>query len=131
MLTYAILSQNGGTLGYKYLCRMKDHYSPLEYVELFLVIICICVTNHVRFCSLDDIWKKWSQAIFPQNGARLGYKYLFRMKDRYSPLEGVELFLVIICICVTNHILFLLTGRYFVKNAYICKFFSKWPNAGV
>ena len=35
MLTSAIFSQNGGTLGYKYLCRMKDHYSPLECMSNF------------------------------------------------------------------------------------------------
>ena len=36
--------------GIEYLFRMKDDYSPLECVELFLVIICICVTNHVLLC---------------------------------------------------------------------------------
>ena len=41
-------------------------------------------------------------------------------------------FLVIICICVTNHVLFLLAGRYFVKNADISNFFSKrWISGSI
>ena len=59
MLTYAIFSQNGGTLGYKYLFRMTDHYSPLECMScFFFVIMCICLTNHVRFLLHSTIFCK-------------------------------------------------------------------------
>ena len=33
-------------------------YSPLVYIELFLVIICICVTNHVLFFAPRTIFCK-------------------------------------------------------------------------
>ena len=46
-------------------------------------------------------------------------------------LSVCRAFLVIMCFCVTNHVPFLLTVRYFLKNACICNFFSKWRNAGV
>ena len=128
-----MFSQNGGRLGYKYLFRMKYHYSPLECMPSFFSHKVYLRDKSRSFFAHWTIFCKKClyKQCFLKNGGMLGYKYLFRMKDDYSPLECVELFLVIICICVTNHVLFLLTGRYFVKNAYICNFFSKWRNAGV
>ena len=58
--------------------------------------------------------------------------YVVAIKDHYSPLECMSsFFLVIICICVTNHVLFLLTGRNLVKNTDISNFFSKRWNSGI
>ena len=51
-------------------------------------------------------------------------------KTTIVPLSVCRVFLVIICIWVTNHVLILVTARYFVKNAYISNFFSKWRNVG-
>ena len=129
--------------------------APLSVCRDFLVIMCICVTNHVPFLltvryfvknayimqfflkmaerwginiyvawnttivplslcrtffiynpylrdksrSLDDFFDHWTifckndhKLFLSQNGGRLGYKYLFHMKDHYSPLEYVELY---------------------------------------
>ena len=134
---------------------MKLHYSPLEFRErplyplsFFFVVMCICLTNHVLFCStgryfvknayISNFFSKWwncnvyllDKSRSPGNGY-FGYKYLFRMKDHYSPLECIPSFFVVMCICLTNHVLFCSTGRYFVKNAYISNFFSKWWNSGI
>ena len=60
-----------------------------------------------------------------------GINIYFVRKTTIVPLSVCRSLLVTMCICVTNQVLFLLTGRYFVKNACICNFFSKWRNAGV
>ena len=65
---------------------------------------------------------------FPNMAERWGINIYVIWK---TTIVYAERFLVIICICVTNHVLFLLTGRYFVKNAYISNFFSTGRNAGV
>ena len=60
-----------------------------------------------------------------------GINIYFIRNTTIVSLSVCRAFLVIMCICVINHVPFLLTVRYFVKNAYICNFFSKWRNAGV
>ena len=49
---------NGGTLGYKYLFRMKDYCSSIECTRAFLVIICICETYQVLFFAYRPIFCK-------------------------------------------------------------------------
>ena len=48
------------------------------------------------------------------------------MKDHYSPLECMSCFyFVIMCICLTNHVLFCFIGWYFVKKCIHKQFFLK------
>ena len=54
-----------------------------------------------------------------------GINIYFVWNITIAPLSVCRDFLVIMCICVTNHVPFLLTVRYFVKNAYIMQFFLK------
>ena len=54
-----------------------------------------------------------------------GINIYFVWNTTIAPLSVCRDFLVIMCNCVTNHVPFLLTGRYFVKNAYIMQFFLK------
>ena len=140
-------------LGYKYLCRMKDHCSPLECMSSFFsynlylrdksrsffahwTIFCKkCLHKHF-FLKMAERWGiniyvVWKTTIVPlsvcwaffsynlylrdksrsyfghwtifckkclhkhfflKNGGTLGYKYLCRMKDHYSPLECMSSF---------------------------------------
>ena len=47
------------------------------------------------------------------------------MKDHYSPLECMPSFFVVICICLTNHVLFLLHRTIFCKKCLHKQFFLK------
>ena len=68
---------------------------------------------------------------FLKMAERWGINIYVVWKTTIVPLSVCWPFLVIIWICVTNHVLFLFTGRYFVKNAYISNFSANWRNAGV
>ena len=134
MLTYAIFSQNGGTLGYRYLFRMTDHYSRLECMScFFFVIMCICLTNHVRFLLHSTIFcKKCLHKHFFLKMVELwDINIYFVWKTTIALLSVCQVFFVIRCICLTNHVRFCSTGRYFGKNAYISNFLSKWWNSGI
>ena len=54
-----------------------------------------------------------------------GINIYFVWNTTIVPSSVCRAFLVIMYICVTNHVPFLLTVRYFVKNAYIRNFFLK------
>ena len=159
--------QNGGALGYKYLCRMKDHCSPLECMSCFFsynvslrdksrssfsqhgefrsrnpdisnffskwpkswginiyvvwktpvvplsvcrdlfVITCICETYQVLFFAPRTIFCKkcLRKQFILKNGGALGYKFYVVWKTTGIPLSVCLAFLVITCICVTNHVL--------------------------
>ena len=47
------------------------------------------------------------------------------MKDHYSPLECMSSFFVVMCICLTNHVLFLLHRTIFCKKCLHKQFFLK------
>ena len=119
--------KNGGTLGYKYLFRMKVHYSPLECMSCFFVIMCVCLTNRVLFFApQDDFCKKCLHKQFFLKMVELcDINILFRIKDHYNPLECMSCFFVIICVCLTNHVLFCFIGWYFVKKCFQKQFFLK------
>ena len=97
------------------------------YVELFLVIICICVTNHVLFLLRGTIFCKkcWHKQFFLKTVELWDININVVWKTTIVPWVYVELFLVIICICVTNHVLFLLTGMIFCKKCWHKQFFLK------
>ena len=115
---------------------MKDHYSLLECMSCFFFCYNVCLFDKSRsfFSPQDDILQKMlTYAICSQNGGTLGYKYLFRMKDHYNPLECMScFFFVIMCICLTNHVRFLLHSTIFCeKMLTYSNFFSKWWNSGI
>ena len=47
------------------------------------------------------------------------------MKDHYSPIECIPSFFVVMCICLTNHVLFLLHRTIFCKKCLHKQFFLK------
>ena len=67
----------------------KTTVVPLSVCRAFLVIMCICLTNHVllRFNKVNFFQEILTKAIFSQNGRTHRYKYLSRIKDHYSSLE--------------------------------------------
>ena len=89
-----IFSQTGGRLGYTYLCRMKDHYSPLKCMSSFFSYnlylrekIQSSLAQQGEFLSrnpdISIFFSKWPNA---------GYAYLCGMKDHYSLLECMSSF---------------------------------------
>ena len=72
----------------------KTTVVPLSVCRAFLVIMCICLTNHVllRFNKVNFFQEILTKAIFSQNGRTHRYKYLSRIKDHYSPLECISSF---------------------------------------
>ena len=134
------VSQNGGTLGYKYLCRMKDHCSTLECMPSFFSYnLHLRAKSRSFFAHMTIFCKKW---IFCK---KCLHKQLFRkmVEDRdiniYAvekttvvPLSVCRAFLVIMCICLTNHVLLWFNqGEFLSRNPDKSNFFSKWPNAQV
>ena len=111
----------------------KTTIVPLSVCRVFLVIICICVTNHVLFLLTGRYFVKnaYISNFFSKMAERWGINIYVVWKTTIVPLSVCWAFLGIIWICARNHVLFLLTGRYFVKNAYISNFSSNWRNAGV
>ena len=128
-----IFFQNGGTLGYKYLFRLKDHYSPIECIPSFFVVMCICLTKYVLFLLHRTIFCKkcLHKQFFLKMVEPWDINIYFVWKTSIVPLSVCRVSFVIICICLTNHVLFSSTERYFVNNAYISNFFSKWWNSGI
>ena len=130
----SIFSQKGRRLEYKLLCRIKDHYSHLEFMASFFS--CNLYLRQKSHSSLSQQGKFRSKIhdksnFFSKRRNGWGINIYFVWNTTIVPLSVCRAFLFTMCICVTNHVPFLLTGRYFVKNAYICNFFSKSRNAGV
>ena len=120
-------------LGYKYLCRIKDHYSPLECMSnVFSYNLYLRDKSRSFFAHRSIFCKK---CLHKQFFLKLAERWRINIhvvwKTTIVPLSVCRVFLFIIWICVTNHVLILVTARYFVKNAYISNFFSKWRNVGV
>ena len=67
----------------------KTTIVPLSAWRAFLVIMCICLTNHVLlwFNKVNFFQEILTKAIFSENGRTHRYKYFCRMKDHYSSLE--------------------------------------------
>ena len=119
---------------------MKDHYSPLECMPSFFVVMCICLTNHVLFLlhrtifckkclhkqfflEMVELWDiniyfVWKTTIVPLSVYRV-----FFWKTTIVPLSVWPSFFVVICICLTNHVLFLLHRTIFCKKCLHKQFF--------
>ena len=108
----------------------KTTIVTLSLCRAFLVVICICVKNHVLLWlnRVNFFQEIMTYAIFSQNGGTLGYKYLFRLKYHYSPLECMSRFFSRNVYLRDKSRSFLLTGRYFVKNDHISNVFPKRRN---
>ena len=117
--------------GHTYLCGMKDHYSLLECMSSFFYNLDLHDNSRSFFAHRTICCKKClHKQFFPKMTEGWGYKYLFRMKYHYSPLECMSSFFSYNLYLRDKSCSFLLTGRYFVKNAFISNFFSKWRKAG-
>ena len=117
-------------------CLHKQFF--LEMVELWdiniyfvwkstLVPLTVCrvLTTHVLFLLHRTIFcKKCLHKQFFLEMVELWDINIYFVKDHYSPIE---------CIFFAWQLTFFFcsTGRYFVKNAYISNFFSKWWNSGI
>ena len=111
-----------------YVVAIKDHYSPLECMSsFFLVIICICVTNHVLFLLAGRYFVKNADIsnFFSKrwNSGSININVVW--KTTIVSLSVYRAFLVITCICVTNHVLFLLPGMIFCKKCWHKQFYLK------
>ena len=115
------------TLGYKYLFRMKDRYSLSVYV-----VMCICLTNHVLFLLHRTIFCKkcLHKQFFLEMVELWDINIYFVWKPTLVPLTVCRVFLLYLFAWQLTFF-FCSTGRYFVKNAYISNFFSKWWNSGI
>ena len=107
ILTKAIFSQNGRTHRYKYLCRMKDHYSSLECMpSLFRYNLYLRDISGSFFAHEDDFCKKClHKQIFFKMVERCDINIYVVWKTTVVPLSVCRACLVITCICVTNHVL--------------------------
>ena len=119
--------QNGGTLGYKYLFRLKDHYSPIECIPSFFVVLCICLINHVLFCSTGRYFVKkcLHKQFFLKMVEIWDINIYFVWKTTIVPLRVYGIFSYVMCICLTNHVLFLLHRTIFCKKCLHKQFFLK------
>ena len=99
----------------------------------FLVIICICVTNHVLFLLPGMIFCKkcWHKQFYLKTVELWDINIDVVWKNTIVSLSVYRAFLVITCISVTNHVLFFDPRTIFCKkNADISNFFSKRWNSG-
>ena len=105
---------------------MKDHYSPLECIPSFFVVMCICLTNHVLFLLHRTIFCKkcLHKQFFLKMVELWDINIYFVWKTTIVPWVYVEFF-VIMCICLTNHVLFLLHRTIFCKKCLHKQFFLK------
>ena len=104
---------------------MKDHYSPLECIPSFFVVMCICLTNHVLFLLHRTIFCKkcLHKQFFLKMVELWDINIYFVWKTTIVPWVYVEFFFVIMCICLTNHVLFLLHRTIFCKKCLHKQFF--------
>ena len=102
-----------------YIVAIKDHYSPLECMSsFFLVIICICVTNHVLFLLTGTIFCKkcWHKQFFLKTVELWDININVVWKTTIVALSVCRAFLVITCICVTSHVLLWLNRMKFFQE---------------
>ena len=106
---------------------MKDHYSPIECIPNFFVVMCICLTNHVLFLLHSTIFCKkcLHKQFFLEMVELWDINIYFVWNSTIIPLSVCPCFLVVMCICLTNHVLFCFIGWYFVKKCLHKQFLLK------
>ena len=106
---------------------MKDHYSPIECIPSFFVVMCICLTNHVLFLLHRTIFCKkcLHKQFFLKMVELWDINIYFVWKTTIVPLSVCRVFFVVMCICLTNHVLFLLHRTIFCKKCLHKQFFLK------
>ena len=104
---------------------MKDHYSPIECIPSFFVVMCICLTNHVLFLLHRTIFCKkcLHKQFFLKMVELWDINIYFVWKTIIVPLSVCRVFSVVMCICLTNHVLFLLHRTIFCKKCLHKQFF--------
>ena len=133
ILTKPIFSQNGGTLGYKYLFRMKDHYRPLECISRFFSYNLYLRDKSRSFFAYWTIFCKkcLHKQFFPNMAERWGINIYVIWKTTIVPLS--------VCRAFFSYNLYLRdkSRSFFAHSTIFCKkclhkqFFPTWRNAGV